>query len=236
MIQSAGELTQHSPSALEFLRSVFSVLIGWHHLWKWDPSRGLEGRGWVWWGWERMWCLLEGAIGVPWTWKKFAVCTSFYLSLERDFVIVMWRCVKDWAALFKEPLGLESSPKDQELLSGVGGLRRQHFASLFFDIIFLCRLNNPLTPLMKGGMSLNFNAFRKSSAHPDIPSLCRHRIVKFATARAKYAQFFTREQLCCIKPDQEDACFSEGFMLQTTRSFWRQQNWGVRVHKVFFLH
>lgn len=45
------------------------------------------------------------------------------------------------------------------------------------------------------------------------------RIVKFVTAPAKYAQLFTRERLCCIKPDQEDACFSEGFMLQTTRSF-----------------
>lgn len=129
----------------------------------------------------------------------------------------MWHCVKDRAALFKEPLGFESSLKDQELLKGaVQRVRRRYFAALFFDIIFQCCLNDPLIALIKGRMSLNFNA---CSAHPDIPSLCRHRIVKFVTARAKYAQFFTHELLCCIKPDQEDACFSEGCMLQTTRSF-----------------
>lgn len=43
---------------------------------------------------------------------------AFFLSvpsLERDFVIVMWLCVKDRAALSKEPLGFESSPIDPEL-------------------------------------------------------------------------------------------------------------------------
>lgn len=40
---------------------------------------------------------------------------SLYSSLERGFVIVMWLCVKDRAALSKEPLGFESSPKDPEL-------------------------------------------------------------------------------------------------------------------------
>lgn len=72
--------------------------------------------------------------------KIFSACTfSFNLSLERDFVIVMWHCVKDRAALFKEPLGLESSPKDQELLRvgccGLGGGISLHY---FFDIIFQC--------------------------------------------------------------------------------------------------
>lgn len=70
----------------------------------------------------------------------FSACTfSFYLSLERDFVIVMLHCVKDRAALFKEPLGFESSPKDSELLrvgrggSG-GGIIALHF--FFFLILF----------------------------------------------------------------------------------------------------
>lgn len=40
---------------------------------------------------------------------------------------------------------------------------------------------------------------------PDIPLLSGFKIVKFVATKPKYAQFFTREQLSCIKSDQEDA-------------------------------
>lgn len=49
--------------------------------------------------------------------------------------------------------------------------------------------------------------------HPHISGVlpARHpaafwfKIVKFVATKAKYAQFFTRERLGCIKSDQEDA-------------------------------
>lgn len=40
------------------------------------------------------------------------------------------------------------------------------------------------------------------STHQDIMLLSE---TKFVTTEAKYAQFFTREQLCCVKSDQEAA-------------------------------
>lgn len=57
----------------------------------------------------------EGAICVLDVKKIHRMLFSLYSSLERDFVIVMWLCVRDRAALSKEPLGFESSPIDPEL-------------------------------------------------------------------------------------------------------------------------